>query len=188
MNSRHTLIIAASALLLLGVTALLWFLAISSPPTTIPPGFLPGTLPVSNSGSNMPISQPGGQTIIVGNMRAVRTLDGTIDVLDFTQDSDVASTSDESFLTWSSNSAEYEVFYLPLDQSFSVVLLKEPIGEIRRKVADDMKNKLGVSSKDLCALIAEVTVPYFVNDFYSTKNLGFPGCPGAVKFEGDTNL
>lgn|GEM_PF-6992619 len=59
------------------------------------------------------------------------------------------------------------------------VILKEPIGEVRRSATKDLIEKLAISNVDVCTLVADVNVPYFVNEFYSAKNLGFPGCPGA---------
>lgn len=192
MNTRNTLIIAIGGFILLIVVAVLLFFAVNPPAKTVSTNvkktFL-STFPFSNglpfkssTKPNVPASAGSASTI------TVRSLDGTISVSDFTKIPGVASTTDGSFLTWLPASEEYEVFYLPLNQSFTIVLLNEPIAEIRRKATADLQAKLGVSNKELCNLIAEVTVPYFVNDFYSTKNLGFSGCPGGVKFEGDTNF
>lgn len=189
MNTRNTIIIAVSALVLLLITAVLLFFTINPPTKTASAKPFLSTLPFFDGLPTRPSTKPNVQTNVGGvPTLTLRSLEGAMVVSDFTKNRGVASTTDGSFLTWLPDSEEYEVFYLPLNQSFTVVLLKEPIAETRRKATADMQATLGISGKEICNLVAEVTVPYFVNDFYSTKNLGFPGCLGSVTFEGDAHL
>lgn len=85
----------------------------------------------------------------------------------------------------SSTTSEYEINYFPSTQSFIIGIFQEPIGEIRRRVAADLAGRLHVSGKDVCALSVNIIVPVWVNEYYAHQNIGFPGCPGAVKFQGD---
>jgi len=80
--------------------------------------------------------------------------------------------------------AEYEILYLPADSSFLIALLREPIGEVRRKAADDLKQRLGLSDSELCKIVVEVGTPTWVNEFFGARSLGLPGCPGAVPMGG----
>ncbi|MBP6946335.1 MAG: hypothetical protein KBC74_00990 [Candidatus Pacebacteria bacterium] len=196
MNRQNilTLVLAVATLALIGFTGTLYFLA--QVPTPRPNGTSPiNTLPGTNS-------QVGSNTPVVGNTRkpSQNTLeiassnDGSIFVRDFTKDIGVASTTPpSSFLSWFPNSevattsaeSTYEIFYSPEGTFFIVVILKEPIGEVRRSATKNLIEKLGISNADVCTLVADVNIPYFVNEFYSGKNLGFPGCSGAEKFEGD---
>lgn len=115
---------------------------------------------------------------------------GVLTTRDFAMPSDTQTTADKS-LTYvlfpkdNTASLEYEINYLSESKSFVVILAKEPIAETRRAAAEDLMNRLGISNQELCSLSVRVQVPRWVSDFYSDKNLGFPNCPGAVKFSGD---
>lgn len=195
MNQQNilTLVLAVATLALIGFTGTLYFLAqvpSARPSDTPPVSTLPGTNP-----------QAGGNTTVAGNTGnpppntlEIASSNGPILVRDFTKDAGVASTTPpSSFLSWFPNSevstttaeSAYEILYSPEGTFFIVVILKEPIGEVRRSATKNLIEKLGISNADICTLVADVNVPYFVNEFYSAKNLGFPGCPGAEKFEGD---
>lgn len=122
-------------------------------------------------------------------MLEVRTKTGTVSVKDFTKTVGVTTSFDENFYVSypadQNSDLEYEINYLSSDHTFTVVLAKEPIGEMRRKAADDLAQRLGVSASDLCALDALVVAPRWVSDYYADQNLGFPGCANGVRFEGD---
>lgn len=196
MNRQNilTLVLAVATLALIGFTGTLYFLAQvpSARPSDTPPV---STLPDTNP-------RAGGNTTVGGNtgnpssntLEIASSNGGSIFVRDFTKDAGVASTTPHSFfLSWFPNSelgtttveSAYDISYSPEGTFFIVVILKEPIGEVRRSATKNLIEKLGISNADVCTLVADVNVPYFVNEFYSAKNLGFPGCPGAEKFEGD---
>ncbi|MFA5877192.1 MAG: hypothetical protein WC880_02390 [Candidatus Paceibacterota bacterium] len=196
MNQRNifTLVLAVATLALIGFTGTLYFLAqtpASSPQNGTPPF---GTLSSGNpraGGNTAPAGNTGNPP---PNTLEIASSNGQILVRDFTKDAGVASTTPpSSFLSWFPNSevgtttaeSAYEILYSPEGTFFIVVILKEPIGEVRRIATKNLIEKLGISNADVCTLVADVNVPYFVNEFYSGKNLGFPGCPSAEKFEGD---
>lgn len=81
--------------------------------------------------------------------------------------------------------ASYEILYFPLDSSFLISILHEPIGEVRREAALDLAERLGLSSTELCAVVVQVGTPVWVNDFYGARSLGLPGCPGSIQMSGD---
>ncbi|TAK59016.1 hypothetical protein EPO14_01710 [Patescibacteria group bacterium] len=194
MNQQNilTLVLAVATLALIGFTGTLYFLAqvpSARPSDTPPVSTLLGTNP--RAGGN---TTPAGTGNPPPNTLEIASSNGPILVREFTKDIGVASTTPpSSFLSWFPNSevstttaeSAYEILYSPEGTFFIVVILKEPIGEVRRSATKNLIEKLGISNADICTLVADVNVPYFVNEFYSAKNLGFPGCPGAEKFEGD---
>ncbi len=153
--------------------------------------FFPSQTGVNTGGTKTPTPSAGNSST---KLLEVRTAGGSVMVKDFTKSSDVASSTDNFSVSYPKGTepgtleAEYQIYFFPFDKSILVSILKEPIGEIRRKAADDLAARLGVSAKDLCKLVAEVDIPRGVNDFYTGMSLGFPGCPGATKFEGDPVL
>ncbi|MES2135032.1 MAG: hypothetical protein V4449_02230 [Patescibacteria group bacterium] len=195
MNSQKTFILAIATLVLIVGTGILYFFAQVRTSSSVQDSPL-GTLPTTNTQTGGNTSFPSNATgqSAISNKFEIATTEGGLLVSDFTKAPGVASTTGASFsLSWfpgstsatSSDNASYEIYYYPEDTFFIVVILKEPIGEVRRQATDDLKEKLGVSDKELCTLVADVNVPYFVNEFYAGKNIGFPGCTGAVKFQGD---
>lgn len=77
-------------------------------------------------------------------------------------------------------SAPYDITYEKATQYFNISLLAEPIGQTRVEMEYDLMTKLGISEGAMCQLNYMVSVPYWVNAFYTGKNLGFSFCPGAV--------
>ncbi|MES2135200.1 MAG: hypothetical protein V4449_03110 [Patescibacteria group bacterium] len=196
MYSRNILIVAVAGLvLILGLGALSIYLFISSNTGTLSTNTSREDLfPFSNGGPISPTATTNVHGGISSSSLEVATVAGSLFVLDFTKGTDIATSTDYFYTGYPRGSdtttqdAEYQIFFFPNDKSFLVSILKEPIGEIRRKASDDLMSRLGISNKELCTLIAEVIIPKGVNDYYGGVSLGFPGCPGAVKFEGDTNL
>lgn len=200
MNPRNTLIIATVTLLLiLSMGAGTLYILFFAPKETISVSSDPFSkvLPFSDPKSNTiaPTSNRNNQTVTgsAPSTISIRTLNGFVDVRDFTKDVDVRITTegDSFYIAYPAEGAstyqtlEYEIDYIPNEQRISVLIYKEPIGEIRLKIANDLTQRLSVSPLELCALDVLVVAPRWVNDYYADKNLGFPGCPGAVKFQGD---
>jgi hypothetical protein len=75
----------------------------------------------------------------------------------------------------------YIVTYDAASQSFVVALTSEPIGTARRDATQFMLRALGVTEQDLCRLNYYLGTDIQVNPTYAGRNLGFAGCPGAVK-------
>lgn len=78
------------------------------------------------------------------------------------------------------STTDFSITYDEADHSFNVVLLKEPLGEVRRKAEEFLLSRLGVTQPQLCALKSYVGVPYFVNENFN-GNLGFSFCTGSTK-------
>lgn len=194
MNNRSIIITASVALTFLVVLAVISALSFfpntsEKPPAESTTSKLPlfgskvSTNPVASGGLDKAVTVSAG-------MVEVPTATGNIIVKDFTETPGVTRESyvDNFYILYpvdEREELEYEINYLASDRSFLVVIAKEPIGEIRKAAAEDLKNRLGISDSELCTLITEVRVPWWVNFSYADKNLGFPNCPGAVKFAGD---
>ncbi len=95
-----------------------------------------------------------------------------------------AREGDYSF-SYPENDPEYAVFHTGMDDSYQVRVQKGPIGLIRRKASAHLARRLGISLKELCGKLADVSVSYEVSPKDAGRNLGFPGCPGSVRFPGD---
>lgn len=63
---------------------------------------------------------------------------------------------------------------------FTVTLLKEPLGELRREAEQQLKGILGITETQMCALNYSVGTLGFVSETYGGRELGFSFCPGAV--------
>jgi hypothetical protein len=107
-------------------------------------------------------------------------------VRDFTQDQDVSPWyGDTNTLLIGSASneegAKYQVFYFKPDSSITISLLAEPFASLREVAVDQLIKRLSLSNAALCELDIRVTVPAFASEELSGKNLGLPGCPGAIE-------
>ncbi len=154
-------------------------------------------LPFSDSkeGAAIPSASKKKQdlTDVQSKSISIHGLNGFVEVRDFTKDVGVASTTegDAFYLVYPAEGAfsykdlDYEIDYIPEEQRIFVLIYKEPIGDIRRRMAIDLANRLGLSASNLCTLDILVIAPRWVNDYYADKNFGFPGCPNGIKFAGD---
>ncbi|TSD05418.1 MAG: hypothetical protein Greene07147_739 [Parcubacteria group bacterium Greene0714_7] len=200
MNPRSTLVIVIATLLLIlsmgGVAIYILFFAPEQKVSVSPDPFSK-LLSFSDSKGDSArlLSDQGTQDDVVKTEGTipVRTFSGVIEVRDFTKDADVAiATGGDAFYVafpkefeFSDAGLEYEFGYIPDEQRIYVYIYKEPIGEIRRKSTDNLMQRLGLSEKDICTLDILVVAPRWVSEYYADKNLGFPGCPGAIQFQAD---
>lgn len=113
---------------------------------------------------------------------------GSISVKDFKSDPDTkVDTNNKGHyylsggLDPTAEDAPFSILYVDSDQSFNITLLKEPLGDYRKLAEQELMAKLGTSMEEMCGLRYWVSVPTWVNKTYSTKNLGFSFCPGAVQ-------
>jgi hypothetical protein len=74
----------------------------------------------------------------------------------------------------------FRIVYIAETQYFNITLLREPLGESRKRAETYLKNMLGISENEMCILSYVVTTPNAVNSVYSGTSLGFSFCPGAV--------
>lgn len=199
MKLSPTLIVAFGALLLILGLSVLYFFSFGSnatKTTIVNEDPFSAAFPFfgtkDNRGSVSTASQ--GVPVQSSNTLEVRTVTGDIlFVEDFTKGPDIIAEPDNRvfYVLYSSVTStnpsefDYEINYFPSDRSFSLVLAGEPLAEVRRKAADDLAKRTGLSPKELCSIVATVQTPRWVNEYYADKNLGLPGCPGSVKFQGD---
>lgn len=76
----------------------------------------------------------------------------------------------------------YIIQYTAETQFFNISLLSEPISDVRKNAEQYLLNQLGISRDQLCTLNYSVSVPYFVNEYYTSQSLGFSFCNGSVPF------
>ncbi len=76
---------------------------------------------------------------------------------------------------------DYNISYNESDQSFTIILSEEPLKSVRERAENELMKFLGIPQTSLCALTYWVVTPYWVNQLYSGKNLGFSFCTGATQ-------
>ncbi|TAJ15894.1 hypothetical protein EPO56_00530 [Patescibacteria group bacterium] len=129
---------------------------------------------------------------------------GTLSVRNFLNDPDVrltgTSTSHAGYYILSSPYPEgvaiipgdedprYKISYFPFDNGFQIAILREPINEVRREAVVDLRDRLGLSNKELCDVAIDVVIPWWVNEQYSTPLPGIPGCKDSAFLPGDENF
>lgn len=74
----------------------------------------------------------------------------------------------------------YNIYFDSEMQSFVMVIIEEPIGEIRHEMEQLLLSTLGITEMQLCSLNYYVGVTSELNEQFAGKNLGFSFCPGAV--------
>ena len=76
----------------------------------------------------------------------------------------------------------YIIEYIAQTQYFNIALLKEPIKTTREEAERYLLEHLSITKDQACnQLKYMVSVPYRINQFYSSMNLGFSLCQGAVQ-------
>lgn len=140
------------------------------------------TLPVSGSSQTV-TTGPGGSgqagTTVIGAGGSA------IPVSDFLHDPAVSEDPhnpglyDVGFAA-DATSSPYAITYQADTQFFNIALLKEPIGPVREEMQQFLMTHLGIPQDQMCALNYMVSVPYWVNDTFTGRSLGFSFCPGAV--------
>jgi hypothetical protein len=75
----------------------------------------------------------------------------------------------------------YTILYIDSTQYFTISLLKEPIKQVRADAEQYLMQRLGISQDQMCRLRYTVSVPSSVSQIYSSQNLGFSFCSGAVQ-------
>ena len=75
----------------------------------------------------------------------------------------------------------FSVSYNEKTHFFNIVLLKEPLGAVRLEAERFLIDRLGITEQQACSLNYSIGAPYWVNETYDDKNLGFSFCTGATK-------
>lgn len=76
---------------------------------------------------------------------------------------------------------DFSISYNEKTHFFNIILLKEPLGAVRLLAEQFLAERLGLTGQQACSLNYFVGTPYWVNQSYDDKNLGFSFCPGATK-------
>lgn len=197
----NKLIISILALIVFVVVgAAVWFFVFAPKQPSAPPPSSSTTLPLSSSAPYVPAagSTPGAtgvsgtsKTVTIGALGG-----GTMMANNFISNgitlSDAANkgryllagnlgyciTDVEKCQT--GTMTDFNIFFDSADSSFTIALLKEPLGQVRLVMEQFLMNTLGISQQDMCRLNYYVGTTSNVNTPYSTKNLGFSFCPGAT--------
>lgn len=75
---------------------------------------------------------------------------------------------------------DFSLTYNEKTHFFNIILLKEPLGATRLEAEQFLADRLGVTGQQVCSLNYFVGTPYWVNEAYDDKNLGFSFCAGAT--------
>ncbi len=73
--------------------------------------------------------------------------------------------------------SDFSVYYNSAQQSFTIALTKEPIGQSRLDMQQFLLTTLGITEQQMCSLDYYVGTTYEVNSTYDDRNLGFSFCP-----------
>lgn len=85
--------------------------------------------------------------------------------------------------TTPAKSPSYVIEYIAATQYFNVILYAEPLSRARIEAEQYLLGALGITREQMCFLDYTVSVPNFVNEYYTGRNLGFSFCPGSIPLE-----
>jgi len=74
----------------------------------------------------------------------------------------------------------FQIMFTEFDQQFTITLLREPIGTVRRAAETELLSILRITERDACRLRVLVTAPYWLSEVYVGKNLGLSFCDRSV--------
>lgn len=155
------------------------------------------TLPISNTGNGGVGGGAGGNGSVVDTSKSSlsikTTSGGVLQVKNFIEDSATVSDPQNDGYYYLGNhypfeivdeehieQPEYIIMYIAESQYFNIVLLREPLRTTRKNAEQYLLEHLGVSPEELCQIDYVVSVPHYVNQYYTGMNLGFSFCQGTV--------
>jgi len=171
---------AAIILLVLGSAIFLWlgyylFLGQIKQDT----GAVP-TTPTNPFGFSVSTTSSSGTLVVSGTDGA------SYAVPDFTkQDQPVWANESTGYQVAGSDDGDFLIVYTAPDSfgnpaQFLVSLQVEPLGETRLAAEAELKNRLKLSTEDLCALDIQVWTGIEINEAYAGRDLGLSFCPDAT--------
>ena len=203
LNLKGYLVIAAVIVLIVGVGVLVFVGATSNTSTTVPTttGLPVAGQTTSTSGQHaQSVAQgsfapaAGGQT--QPTLTLVSRASGTIVTKDFLHNGETVAdvvnpgtyvlAGSLGYCTASGvcganvSTTDFSISYATSTQFFNIILLAEPVGLVRSAAERFFLARLGIGEQAACALNYYVGTPYWVNESYDNKNLGFSFCPGAT--------
>lgn len=141
-----------------------------------------------NGNNTAQIDSPTNNTVTARNPSpisqkfSVPTKDGSsLEVTRFLPPNITPSTAGDIYLAGEEVGEKdlYKIAFYAPKQSFSIILLQEPLQNSRLQAEQFLIQKLAITEQDACRLLYFVSVPASVNAFYAGRNLGFSFCPGA---------
>jgi hypothetical protein len=196
MNTRTAVILVAAIVVVAALIALgFWIFSPAAQPVTGTGGTFPsGGFGTTTSGTGTSGST-GSTQAGTGAMTIATPSGGQVTTKDFIHNGTTIPDveNDNQYLIAGSlgycepglactaaSTPDFNIFYNADTQSFTIGIAQEPIGQSRHEAEEFMLSALGIEQDQLCALNYYVGVPYWVNEAYSGKNLGFSFCPGAT--------
>lgn len=200
MNTKLILWIL-SAFVAVGVLAILWYVTAVPIITPETQQQAPGTVaPFPSSGTNIPVSttQTGTSTSSpsTGTMTLSTRDNEVLVVNDFLHNNvtipdevnpgryllagNLGYCPSHPQQCQAASSTSFMIFYNTEQQSFTVALTAEPIGQARLDMEQFLILTLGIPQQQLCKVKYYIGVARYVNDQYTATNLGFSFCSGAT--------
>ncbi len=187
---RNILYIVGGILVLAAIAIGVWLLFFADTTTLTPSGAqntgfpiassTPGTT-VTPSGSGVTVASPAGGNVVttknflIDPMTVQDPVNPGYYYLGYHAKEDGVEDSTAT------EDPPYIILYIDADQSFTVELLHEPLGDTRKEAQDYLMTHLGITEREACVLQYSVRVPNSVNSFYAGQSLGFSFCPGATE-------
>ncbi len=204
LNLKGYLVISAVIVLTVGVGVLVFVGATSNTSTTVPTATgLPvagQTQPTTSGSHAQSVAQGSFAPAAGGQTQSVLTLvsraGGTIVTKDFLHNGETVAdvvnpgtyvlAGSLGYCTASgvcganASTTDFSISYATSTQFFNIILLAEPVGLVRSAAERFFLARLGIGEQAACALNYFVGTPYWVNESYDNKNLGFSFCHGAT--------
>jgi len=202
--NKKLLIIVLSVVIIVVVLALWFFFRQSGEVASETPGpevTLPGGKNSGDTTQSQPNStDPDDQTIpsdrLVTTISVPAYKGGTITVTDFIKDGvtlpdksnkgryllagDLGYCVIQPKECLAGSAVDFNIFYDSAYGSFTIALLNEPLGELRKSAEQTMQSRLGISQAEMCRLNYYIGTTEDVSALFSGKNLGFSFCPNAT--------
>lgn len=131
-----------------------------------------------------PVGQSAPPALVAAPTTNVPSASGTLSVRNFLTDTDVYEDARNPGLYELGNepgkSARYSIEYIAQTGFFNITLLDVPLATTRAEAEAALRQRLGLSDQQLCALRYGVAVPAFVSPDASGVDYRFSFCPDAV--------
>ncbi len=184
-----------SIMAILITVAVVWFLIIVSTRQSLAPATVSSSTPFS-SNEQFPIATTTISSSGLGVMTVDASDGGTVTTNDFIHNGitlpDAANNGryllagnlgyciSNAQKCQAGTATDFNIFYDSTNDSFTIALLREPLGQVRLDVEQFLMTTLGITQEGMCRLNYYIGTTYDVNPLYAGKNLGFSFCPGAT--------
>ncbi len=186
MKTKLLILLALVLFIVLVVGTILLFVLPRSVPgqpsttTTFPSGGSSGGTTVGTSGISIGI-QGGGTLTVKDFMHNGETVADVVNPGGYVLAGTLGYCLGDGSCPAAYKSEDFTIRYAQDSSSFTISLLKEPLGKARLEAEDFLIDRLGISRTQLCSLNYFIGTTYQVNASYSDKHLGFSSCPDAIQ-------